>query len=158
MRRTALLLTLLAVLFLLPSQGHSHCQIPCGIYGDSMVFNELHQHITTIDKSMRLIDSLSAQGDQNQNQLVRWVMNKEDHAQKFQTIISEYFLAQRIKVAESSDDVMYDQYVQKVVLCHQMIVSAMKCKQTVDHAHTEKLKTLLSEFQELYFADHGHSH
>lgn len=158
-KRNALLLVLAVLMLLvLPNQGRSHCQIPCGIYGDSIVFNELYQHIETINKSMRRIDSLSPEGAQNQNQLVRWVMNKEDHAQKFQTTISEYFLAQRIPVVDSNETAAFQEYQRKVLLCHQMIVSAMKCKQTVDMAHTERLESLLTEFKNLYYAEHGHAH
>jgi nickel superoxide dismutase len=158
MRRISLGLILTGLMLALPVQGHSHCQIPCGIYGDAMVFDELSQHIETITKSMTMIDTLSATAEKDYNQLVRWVMNKEDHAQKFQTIISEYFLAQRIAEVDSADSAKHREYQRKVLLCHQMIVTAMKCKQTALQEHARRLERLLREFRELYFAEHGHTH
>jgi len=43
------------------SLAYSHCQIPCGIYDDEARFTEIAEHITTIEKSMKEIESLSAQ-------------------------------------------------------------------------------------------------
>ncbi len=48
---------LLAVFF--TSMVYSHCQIPCGIYGDPARFDMLAEHITTIEKSMKQITDLS---------------------------------------------------------------------------------------------------
>ena len=45
---------------MVPASVQAHCQIPCGIYGDEMRFQMLEEHITTIEKSMKLIGELSA--------------------------------------------------------------------------------------------------
>jgi len=76
---------------------YSHCQIPCGIYGDSARFDMIAENITTIEKSMNQINELSAQQDRNANQIVRWVLNKEKHADDTAAIITSYFMAQRLK-------------------------------------------------------------
>ena len=81
----------------------SHCEIPCGIYGDPARLDLMAEHITTIEKSMKQIQDLSAAGDKNYNQLVRWVGNKEQHADAFSDIITQYFMKQRIKPAPQSD-------------------------------------------------------
>jgi nickel superoxide dismutase len=48
-----------------------------------------------------LIAELAGKSDaQSQNQLVRWVMNKENHAQKIISTISDYFLTQRVKLTQ----------------------------------------------------------
>ena len=62
-----------------------------------MRFKILDEHITTIEKSMKQIATLSANPGKNANQLTRWVMNKEKHADAFAEIITAYFLQQRIK-------------------------------------------------------------
>jgi len=123
----------------------SHCEIPCGIYDDKMRISMLEEHITTIEKSMKLIKELESASDSNQ--LIRWVMNKEDHANQFQEIVSQYFLTQRIK----SD---HQDYGAKLEVLHQMLIYAMKCKQTTDLDNTARLKELVSEFDKLYFAPH----
>lgn len=123
---------------------YSHCEIPCGIYDDSMRISMLREHITTMEKSMKTIQTLEKSVDHHANQLIRWVNNKEDHANKFQKVVSEYFMTQRI----SADDA---NYAEKIQTLHQMLVYAMKCKQTTDDANIQKLKNLVDKFEKLYF-------
>lgn len=132
------------------SIGYSHCQIPCGIYNDQMRFDMMAEHITTIEKAMGMITMLSEADKPNMNQIVRWIQNKEDHADELSHIITHYFMAQRIKQAAESDTKAYNQYVRKLVLLHQMLVYSMKAKQTTDQANVEKLRSLLTEFQAAY--------
>jgi len=40
----------------------------------------ISEHITTIEKSMNQIMEIQKEKDHNSNQLIRWVMNKENHA------------------------------------------------------------------------------
>ena len=140
-----------AVLFV-PQVTFAHCQIPCGIYDDPARFAELREHITTIEKSMNQINELSAAADQNVNQLARWVMNKEDHADKLAEIVTYYFLQQRIKTPESNDAAANEKYVTHLTLCHKMLVTAMKCKQTTDLANTKALSGLVDDFEKAYNA------
>ena len=79
----------------------------------------------------------------NQNQLIRWVMNKEEHANKLQYIVTQYFMTQRIK----TDTENYDK---KLSALHRMLIYSMKCKQTVDLAHVDSLKKAAKEFHDLY--------
>jgi nickel superoxide dismutase len=145
-----------AIAILLPALVSAHCQIPCGIYDDQMRIDMLKEHITTIEKSMTQIGELSAAGEKNYSQIVRWVMNKEDHAKQFMDIVTDYFMAQRIKPADPADEAAYSKYTKKIELLHQMLVYAMKCKQTTDKAHTEELKKLVAVFEKLYMGEHDH--
>ena len=77
----------------------AHCEIPCGIYEDSTRFYLISEDIATIEKSMDQIVTLSAAGDKNYNQIVRWVVNKEEHADKLMEIVTQYFMTQRIAPA-----------------------------------------------------------
>jgi nickel superoxide dismutase len=106
------------------------------------------EHATTIEKAMGQIVELSGKTPLNQNQVVRWVTNKEHHATEVQHIVSQYFLTQRIKPDA-------DQYGKKLEVLHQMLLAAMKCKQTTDTSNVKKLRSLLKEFEVLYF---GHTH
>lgn len=130
--------------------GFTHCQVPCGIYGDEMRFEMFNEDIATIEKATNEILKLSEQADKNYNQIVRWVNTKEDHADKIIKSASEYFLAQRIALPEN---VVKKEKVhcQKISLLHQIIVYAMKTKQTTDISNIEKLKILVSDFKKLYF-------
>jgi nickel superoxide dismutase len=102
------------------------------------------EHITTIEKSMKQILKLESSKPLTHNQLVRWIMNKEDHANELQEIVTQYFMTQRIKVGTEN-------YAKKLTLLHKMLISAMKCKQTTDLLHISTLRTLLREFNDLYF-------
>ncbi|MHC4645494.1 MAG: superoxide dismutase [Ni], partial [Planctomycetota bacterium] len=79
-RKNIILLGLLFSALLLAPVVHSHCQIPCGIYGDPARFDTIAENITTIEKSMKQIVELSATKKPDMNQIVRWVQNKEKHA------------------------------------------------------------------------------
>ncbi len=142
--------------------AYSHCQIPCGIYGDEARFDMIAENVTTIEKSMKQITELSKQGSANMNQIVRWVQNKEKHADDTSEIITYYFMAQRVKPAGKSDAKAYEEYVKKLTVLHEMLVSCMKAKQTTELSHMEKLRSLLAEFHEAYFGksskEHEHKH
>ena len=143
------------------SLAYSHCQIPCGIYDDEARFNSIAEHITTIEKSMKLIEELSNQDVINANQIVRWVNNKEEHADEISHIITYYFMAQRVKLPEKGNTTVYNDYIKKLTLLHEMLVTTMKTKQTTDTANVEKLRSLLHQFHEAYSgkaAKHEHPH
>ncbi len=131
------------------TQVYSHCQIPCGIYDDSARLKMISEHTTTIEKSMKLITELSEAKSEHNNQIVRWVNNKEHHADALAEIITDYFMAQRIKHAQV-DTPQYTRYIRQLTLLHQMLQTSMKCKQTTDLTQVEKLKTLLKDFSAVY--------
>jgi nickel superoxide dismutase len=138
------------------NNASGHCEIPCGIYGDSLRVTMIYEHITTIEKSMNMITELSKEGDKNYNQLVRWIVNKEEHAIKIQDIVSQYFLHQRIKLTNPGDKDAYRKYTKQLVLLHELSVFAMKAKQTTDLDNIKKMRDTLAEFEKSYFHDHSH--
>ena len=131
----------------------SHCEIPCGIYGDEMRFAMMKEDIATIEKSMNQVIELSKEAKPNYNQIVRWVQNKEHHADKIRDVVTQYFIAQRVKPVSSKGSAEYDVYVNKLKLLHEMIVTSMMCKQTTDLAHVEKLKQLVDSFSKAYLGN-----
>jgi len=137
---------------LLPALVLAHCEIPCGIYGDDGRFSAMMEDVTTIEKAMNQINELSGADTKNFNQIVRWVNNKEVHADKIRDVVSQYFLAQRIKEPAEGDAAGAKAYAAQLVKLHQIIRMAMKCKQTTDVANAQKLHDLIHEFQELYNA------
>ena len=138
---------------------HAHCQVPCGIYDDAVRIIQIREHVTTIEKSMNKIEQLTSDesSSQNMNQLIRWINTKEEHATFIQYIIADYFLAQRIK-PKKKDEAGRQQYVDQTLLLQQIIVAAMKSKQTVDKSNPRSVSTLLNQFVELYFDEHGKEH
>lgn len=153
--RVVILVTLVAFMTL-AAVVYSHCQIPCGIYDDAARLDLLAEHIKTIEKSMKQIEELSAADKPNYNQVVRWVNNKDNHADEFSNIVTYYFMAQRLKPAEKQDKGSYDKYINKLTLLHKMVYYSMKCKQTTDQSNVEKLKSLLADFRQAYSTGHVH--
>ena len=138
----------------------AHCQIPCGIYDDELRVQLMEEDITTIEKSMTQIVALGAATPVDFNQLVRWVMNKEEHAQKLQDIVTAYFMAQRIKpVADHADKAAMNEYLHKLALLHAIQIHAMKAKQSTDLGEIATLQKLVTEFRTAYFGEEGeHTH
>ena len=135
----AIIVTLLSTNWL-----SAHCQVPCGVYGDSARFTQMLEDQTTIAKAIAQINDLADKKDgKSANQLARWVSTKEDHANKIQKIIAEYFLTQRIKsTSEKYEDLLKG--------AHSVMVAAMKCKQGTDPESAEALKSSIEKFQTIY--------
>lgn len=145
-------------LFCISSLLFSHCQVPCGIYDDAMRIHQIKEHTQTIIKASVQINSLSNENSGlNNNQLVRWVNTKELHATLIQDIISDYFLTQRIKFKNEGDSDR-KKYIEMTTTLQQMLVFAMKCKQTVSNKSTERLSNLTERFSSIYFDEHGLEH
>jgi nickel superoxide dismutase len=88
------------------------------------------------------------------NQVVRWVNNKDAHADELSEIVTYYFMAQRIKIPAEGDAKAHEEYIKKLTLLHEMLVYSMKAKQTTDLANVEKLRSTLDKFHDAY----SHSH
>lgn len=137
-------------------KSFAHCEIPCGIYEDTLRIELIKEHITTIEKSMKMIIELSKEDPLNYNQIVRWVNNKEDHAKKLQDIVNQYFLYQRISPVDPEQTELYEKYIHQLTLLHKLLVYSMKAKQTTDLSYVEKLNTTILEFEKAYFHTHEH--
>ena len=142
MTKTILISAIFALAAAAP-QASAHCQIPCGIYDDNNVIQSMHTDYVTIAKAAKEIETLSKDPSANAHQLTRWIMNKESHAQSIQDKVLNYFLAQRLKVDQPDKET----YLKNLQLCHEVIVTAMACKQSTDGANVEKLHDLLHDFQ-----------
>lgn len=103
------------------------------------------------------IEELSREKTINYNQLVRWINNKEEHATKIQTIVSQYFLTQRVKKPTDIQSNL-EKYITQLTQLHQALVYAMKCKQTTNTAYADKLQKSIDSFAEHYFHIHDTHH
>ena len=148
-RNAALLLMVFGLAFSVSKPANAHCQIPCGIYDDHAEVKAMMQDVQTIYKALDLIAELSGKTDaQSQNQLVRWVMNKEQHAEKIIQTMGNYFLTQRVKSSQKD-------YQERLVKHHAVIVAAMKAKQNVAESHADVLRKAVSELF-AYYPEHKH--
>ena len=135
------------------SNAFAHCQIPCGIYDDAARFALLEEHVTTIEKAMKTLEELSAAQSPNYNQIVRWVGNKEHHADEISEIVTSYFMAQRVKPAEKKSEEAYSKYLGELTSLHEMVVYSMKAKQTTDPENVDRLRALIRQFKASYLGE-----
>lgn len=128
----------------------AHCEMPCGIYDDPARMKSVYEHIETLGKAVHSIGHLQAGKPVDFNQLVRWIVTKDQHADQLQAIVAQYFMTQRIKPV-APDAPGYAKYIRELTLLHQMLVATMKVKQTVDPAAVETLKKSATAFEASYF-------
>ena len=120
------------VWFATDQRAEAHCQVPCGIYGDSARIAAINEDRDTIAKCIAEINRLAGARDANSfNQAVRWVTTKDAHADHIMSVVCDYFLAQKVKpVAPGAAG--YDDYLKSLAEHHAVIVTAMKTKQSAD--------------------------
>ncbi|MDO7714618.1 MAG: superoxide dismutase, Ni, partial [Pirellulales bacterium] len=74
---------------LLCSTVFAHCQVPCGIYGDQLRFEQLLEDTKTIAKAQGQMNQLfDTENAQDIQQFVRWVVTKETHTDSIQGVIA----------------------------------------------------------------------
>jgi nickel superoxide dismutase len=162
MKRVHLIVLCLAFLLIYKAPVFSHCEIPCGIYNDEMRFELIMEHVQTIEKAVNRVIKLSKDNWKlhelsdspvpvNNNQLVRWIVNKENHAEEIQHIVSQYFLIQRIKLNDRKEPEAQKKYINQLCLCHKILIYAMKTKQSLDLSNVKELKKNVMEFKKIYF-------
>ncbi len=103
----------------------SHCQMPCGIYHDGMVFDQIDQFVETMIKGVTVLQDSEFKTVQDRNEFTRWVMNKERMCNECGELLLTYFLQQKIKPNEPDT-------AQKLESCHKLIFTLVQIKQTVD--------------------------
>ena len=129
-----------------------HCQVPCGIYDDASRIIQIQEDFRTIKKAMGQIILLNSKSSaQDSNQLIRWINTKEEHANNIQKILTEYFLVQRIKPSNKK-------YIDQISTIHQLLILAMKCKQTVAVNYVDDGINIIEKFIDIYFDKHGKDH
>ena len=153
LKRLALLFAV-TVLLGVNNKARAHCEIPCGIFEDSLRYELIKEHIITIEKSMKKVDEFSNADDEDYHTITRWTINKEKHAEEIQHIVSQYFLHQRIKLTEKGTE-HYEKYIRELTLLHELMVYAMKAKQSTDLKYIGMLQESLDAFADSYF-NHKH--
>lgn len=150
-RHLLLLLTLsFSAFFSLAPNAFAHCQVPCGIYDDAARIEAMKEDTTTIAKAVSELEALVSKSDvTSRNQFSRWVLTKEEHASNIISVISEYFLTQKVK-PKAKKDGDYSAYLESFAEHHAVMVAAMKVKQTVDKENVEKLKAAISALEPRY--------
>mmetsp|Transcript_18555 Transcript_18555/g.27655 ORF Transcript_18555/g.27655 Transcript_18555/m.27655 type:complete len:158 (-) Transcript_18555:1516-1989(-) len=129
-----------------------HCQQPCGIYDDDRRVELLKTSVATIRKSVdEFVGHFGWESAIEANQAIRWILQKEKHADLIINELSEYWLLQRIK--DTSDN-----YGEQLKVTHQLMVQSMKVKQTATSESVVLLENRLSSFIEQVYPSFYHHH
>lgn len=103
----------------------AHCQMPCGIYHDDMVYDQIDQYAETMYKAVSELNSNKFDTVKDKNQFVRWVYQKEKQSDEAAMLFTTYFLQQKIKPNEEDT-------VKKVVLAQKLLFLMVQIKQNTD--------------------------
>ena len=141
--------TLVAVLFA-PLAARAHCQVPCGIYDDPARIAAMKEDAVTIGKAVAGLAELAGKADaQSWNQAIRWTTTKEDHASHIISVVSEYFLTQKLKpVAAGAEG--YQAYLESLADHHAVMRAAMKAKQTASTEAVAELDAAIAKLAARY--------
>lgn len=117
--------SIICALFLCSGQLLGHCQMPCGIYHDDMVYDLIDQYVETMYKGVSVLNNSKFSTTKEKNEFIRWVMEKEKASDQTAKLITEYFLQQKIKTGEADT-------VKRLVSAHKLLFLAMTIKQNTD--------------------------
>jgi len=110
---------------------------------------QIKQDAETIRKAMVQSADLHSGGANAQamNQMIRWVMTKEEHCSKIITQVSDYCLCQRVKKDVFTND---KDYTDALKAHHAVMQAAMKCKQSVDTTAADTLDHAIEDLGKMY--------
>lgn len=103
----------------------AHCQMPCGIYHDDMVFDQIDQYVETMYKGITVISDSKFTTIGDRNETIRWVGLKEKESDETARLLTTYFLQQKIKPGEPDT-------AKRLESAHRLLFLLVAIKQNVD--------------------------
>lgn len=103
----------------------AHCQMPCGIYHDDLVFSQIDQFVETMYKGLTVLSENKFASLHDKNEFIRWVYLKEKMCDDTADLFLTYFLQQKIK--PGAEDT-----VKKVNSLHKLVFMLVGIKQHID--------------------------
>lgn len=133
-----------AILFLC-MQGTllSHCQLPCGIYHDDMVFDQIDQYIETMYKGITVINDSKFTTPRERNETIRWVVLKEEESNEMARLITKYFLQQKIELNDPNLE-------EKLKSAHKLLFLLVAIKQNTDRKIVIEFAEVWEKFKHMF--------
>jgi nickel superoxide dismutase len=104
---------------------NAHCQLPCGIYHDDMVFDQIDQYAETMYKGISVLNQIKINNMHDQNEVIRWVLEKEKESNEIASLITIFFLQQKIKPGEPETP-------KRLASAHKLLFLLVAIKQNTD--------------------------
>lgn len=134
---------LLCLFLSVKSPVHSHCQMPCGIYHDDMVYDQIDQYVETMYKAMWELNEIKFNSVKERNQFIRWVMQKDKNSDEAAELLCYYFLEQKIKPGEPDT-------IKKLESVHRLLFLTVQIKQNVDIELVKQFKKEWDDFKLMF--------
>jgi nickel superoxide dismutase len=116
---------LIGVSMLFQGNLSAHCQMPCGIYHDDMVYDQIDQFVETVYKGISVLNEGRFTSVRDKNEFIRWVAQKENCCNEAAEIITTYFLQQKIKPDEPDT-------AKRLASAHKLLFLLVAIKQNTD--------------------------
>ncbi|KIC74650.1 hypothetical protein DB42_AZ00050 [Neochlamydia sp. EPS4] len=142
MKKTILIQGIIA-LFCHTGSLMAHCQMPCGIYHDELVFNQVDQYIETMYKGITELNNSKFSTPFERNNFIRWVKLKDTASDEIANLITEYFLQQKIKPAEADTP-------KRLISAHKMLFELTAIKQNVNIKMIEAFADEWENFKQMF--------
>lgn len=107
------------------SSLNAHCQMPCGIYHDDMVYDQIDQYSETMYKGVSVMNDSKFQTPKERNEFTRWTIQKETASDETASLMVRYFLQQKIKPGEPDTP-------KRLESLHKLLFLLVAIKQNVD--------------------------
>lgn len=124
----------------------AHCQMPCGIYHDDMVYDLIDQYVETMIKAVSVLNKSKFETVRERNEFVRWVIEKEKESDKTADLLTTYFLQQKIKPAE-------DDTAKRVESAHKLLALLVSIKQNADAKIVEQFADEWEKFKLMFHVE-----
>ncbi len=144
--RTRFINAIICALILTQTPLSSHCQMPCGIYHDNMVFDTIDQYVETMFKGSSVLKENKFATLRDKNEFIRWVIEKEKASDDVSTLITTYFLQQKIKPDETDT-------VKRITAAHKLLVLAVLIKQNPDHKYVDEFADVWEKFKTMFHVE-----
>lgn len=141
--------TLFAILtFAIYSQASlsAHCQMPCGIYHDDMVYDQIDQYVETMFKGTSMLVKNKFDTPWDRNEFTRWVYNKEKMSDALADLLTSYFLQQKIKPGE-------DDTPERLESAHKLLFLLVQIKQNTDRKFVEDFADEWDKFKLMFHVE-----
>lgn len=148
MKKNILKAVCLAALTLMsgPITLNAHCQMPCGIYHDDMVYDFIDQYVETMIKAVTVMNQSKFDTVRDKNEFVRWVIEKEKESNEISNLITAFFLQQKIKPGE-------DDTVKRIQSAHKLLCLIVAIKQNADLKIIESFNDEWEKFKLMFHVE-----
>lgn len=121
----------------------AHCQMPCGIYHDDMVFDQVDQYAETMYKGITVMNESKFSSVKDKNEFVRWVIQKENETNEVANLLLTYFIQQKIKPGEEDT-------LKKLTSVHKLLFLLVQIKQNADVGIVESFTSEWEKFKLMF--------